>query len=175
MSFNRVSIIYKQLDRWNCDKDEHVEFNEEKFKGQYNPLGNYNNMDIILNFTIKGFIGSLWEGQQYSGTIIFTKNFPVSPPIVYIYNLFHPNVYKNGMVCISILHEGEDVFGYEDVKMRWTPAHNIGSIMRSILTLFDDPNCESPANVDASVLWSNDKEELKRVIKGSLFHSDGCL
>ena len=28
----------------------------------------------------------------------------------------HSNIYNDGKVCISILHEGQDEFGYEDIS-----------------------------------------------------------
>ena len=42
-------------------------------------------------------------------------------------------VYKNGEVCISILHEpGHDEYGYEDASERWLPVHGVESIVESL-------------------------------------------
>ena len=51
--------------------------------------------------------------------MIFTKDYPSKPPQVYFDNIMHPNIYENGKVCISILHEGTDTFGYEKDIERW--------------------------------------------------------
>jgi len=35
-------------------------------------------------------------------------------------------VFLDGTVCISILHDpGEDKYGYEDARERWSPVHSI--------------------------------------------------
>ena len=41
--------------------------------------------------------------------------------------IWHPNVYPNGEVCISILHEpGEDTTNpQETAAMRWNPIHTV--------------------------------------------------
>ena len=59
---------------------------------------------------------------------------------------------KTGDVCISILHEpGEDRYGYESAAERWLPIHTVETIVMSVIAMLSDPNCDSPANVDAAV------------------------
>ena len=76
----------------------------------------------------------------------------------------HPNIYKNGLVCISILHEGTDIYGYEKDIERWLPTHGINTIMISIISMLSSPNFESPANIDASTLWKNNPDKYKQEI-----------
>jgi ubiquitin-conjugating enzyme E2 G1 len=73
-------------------------------------------------------------------------------------------VYKDGKVCISILHEGIDNWGYEKSCERWTPTHTVDSIMTSIISMLSDPNFESPANTNHSVLWKDKPEQYKKMI-----------
>lgn len=41
----------------------------------------------------------------------------------FVKDFWHPNVYKDGTVCISILHPpGEDKYGYEKPEERWLPV-----------------------------------------------------
>ena len=95
----------------------------------------------------------------------FPKEYPNRPPeLNFITNLYHPNIYKDGRVCISILHEGIDEFGYESVNERWNPSHSVSSIMISIISMLLDPNLESPANIDAGVLWRDNFETYKKNI-----------
>lgn len=66
--------------------------------------------------------------------------------------LFITQVSKDGDVCISILHEpGEDKFGYERPEERWLPIHTVETILLSVISMINEPNDESPANVDAAV------------------------
>ena len=78
--------------------------------------------------------------------------------------MFHPNIYPDGKICISILHEGIDVYGYEDISERWNPSHSVNSILLSISSILCEGNIESPANVDASKLWKENFNEYKKII-----------
>jgi len=121
---------------------------------------------FIWNFLLIGPKDTPWEDEIYAGIIKFPNNYPFSPPeIQFTSNLFHPNIYSDGKICISILHEGVDQYGYEHSSERWSPAQTISSIFLSIITLFHAPNCESPANVDASVLYRKDIKEFTRYIR----------
>ncbi|KAJ3398877.1 Ubiquitin-conjugating enzyme E2 15, partial [Chytriomyces hyalinus] len=66
-------------------------------------------------------------------------------------DLWHPNVYTNGDVCISILHPpGEDTYGYESASERWLPIHTVETIVLSVISMLSSPNDESPANLEAA-------------------------
>ena len=95
----------------------------------------------------------------------FPNTYPNKPPEFKFTTKFpHPNVYPDGKVCISILHEGKDEFGYEHISERWNPSHSVNSVLMSVITMLSNPNFESPANVDASVLWKNNPTEYKKMI-----------
>ena len=50
------------------------------------------------------------------------------------------------------MHEpGEDKFGYERPEERWLPIHTVETILISVISMINEPNDESPANVDAAV------------------------
>ena len=83
--------------------------------------------------------------------ILIAVSSPECPP-QFLSEIWHPNIDKNGNVCISILHEPkDDKFGYEKASERWLPVHTIETILISVISLLADPNDESPANVDAAV------------------------
>ena len=107
----------------------------------------------------------LFEGSIIECQLTFPKDYPNKPPeFKFISSFPHPNIYPDGKVCISILHEGKDQWGYEDISERWNPSRSVDSIMMSILTMLSNPNFESPANVDASIMWQNDFEKYKKII-----------
>jgi ubiquitin-conjugating enzyme E2 G1 len=56
-------------------------------------------------------------------------------------------------VCISILHPpGTDEFNsQETADERWRPIHGVESILISVISMLNDPNVDSPANLDAAV------------------------
>ena len=44
---------------------------------------------------------------------------------------------------------------------RWSPAQQVESVLISILSLLDDAEISSPANIDASVMFRDDKDAYK--------------
>ncbi|KAJ7308916.1 hypothetical protein JRQ81_008193 [Phrynocephalus forsythii] len=96
---------------------------------------------------------TLYEGGVFKAHLTFPKDYPLRPPKMrFITEIWHPNVDKNGDVCISILHEpGEDKYGYEKPEERWLPIHTVETIMISVISMLADPNGDSPANVDAAI------------------------
>jgi len=61
-------------------------------------------------------------------------------------------------VCISILHPpGDDLVSGETAAERWLPTQTVQTILLSVISMLNDPNCSSPANVDASVEWRNNR------------------
>ncbi|KAK9471282.1 Metallo-dependent phosphatase-like protein [Dipodascopsis tothii] len=109
---------------------------------------------------------SAYYGGYFKAEMQFPKDYPFNPPTFrFLKPLYHPNVYLDGRVCISILHAGEDATSGERPEERWNPAQSVESILISIVSLLEDPNPDSPANVDASVAWRNDRDEYNRRIK----------
>lgn len=50
---------------------------------------------------------SPWEGGTYLLSMDFTDNYPSKPPYVkFIRQIYHPNVYGDGEVCLDILSSG---------------------------------------------------------------------
>jgi len=61
-------------------------------------------------------------------------------------------VYKDGTVCISILHPpGDDPNHYESSSERWSPVQSVEKILLSVMSMLAEPNDESGANIDACV------------------------
>ena len=126
--------------------------------------------------TIFGPADTIYEGHLLEGRMEFPDNYPWSPPrFKFTTPLWHPNIYwndsnqlnqsnpsnhsnhsnhsnqsSNGLVCISILHEGDDVSGYESRSERWSPVMTSQMVIQSIISLLDNPNPESPANIEAA-------------------------
>jgi ubiquitin-conjugating enzyme E2 R len=94
----------------------------------------------------------------------------------FIRPLYHPNIYPNGKLCISILHPpGDDETSGETAAERWSPVQRVESVLISVLSLLDDPEVSSPANVDAGVMLRNKPEEYKQLVKRDLDISKGDI
>lgn len=53
----------------------------------------------------------------------------------------------------------------EDPGERWSAVQKVESVLLSILSLLDDPEVSSPANVDAGVLLRKDKQAYEARVK----------
>ncbi len=154
MSF-AVSLLAKELE----------DFTKDPVPGLTVGLKDDSNM-FLWDFTMVGPQDTPYEGGIFQGIIKFPKEFPNQPPIVqFTSKIIHPNIHLDGKVCISILHApGNDKFGYEKSSERWRPIHTIRSIFLSIMLMIGDPNLESPANVDAGVLYRDDYDQFKKEV-----------
>lgn len=94
----------------------------------------------------------------------FTEEYPYSPPgFKFQIPIYHPNIYPDGRVCISILHQpGEDLMSGEAASERWSPLQGVESVLRSVLLLLDDPEISSPAHVDAGVMYRDNRAEYNK-------------
>lgn len=112
--------------------------------------------------------GTLYEGGFFKARLVFPKDFPNMPPtMTFISEMWHPNVYEDGKVCISILHPpGEDELNtQESADERWRPILGVEQILMSVISMLSDPNDESPANLDAAVMWRNDRAAFKKKVR----------
>ncbi|XP_024368296.1 ubiquitin-conjugating enzyme E2 7 [Physcomitrium patens] len=119
------------------------------------------------NVTIIGPCETLYEGGFFNAIMSFPSDYPNSPPSVrFTSEMWHPNVYPDGRVCISILHApGDDPNGYELASERWSPVHTVETILISIIAMLSNPNDESPANVDAAKEWRDQRSEFQRKVR----------
>ncbi|XP_039043538.1 ubiquitin-conjugating enzyme E2 13-like [Hibiscus syriacus] len=103
--------------------------------------------------TIIGLPDTLYEGGFFNAIMSFPHNYPNSPPTMkFTSEIWHPNFYPDGRVCISILHpSSDDPNGYELASELWIPVHTVESIVLSIISMLSSPNDESPAIVEAAV------------------------
>ncbi|ETN40587.1 uncharacterized protein HMPREF1541_04864 [Cyphellophora europaea CBS 101466] len=106
---------------------------------------------------------SYYYGGYFKAQMTFPKDYPYKPPdFRFTRPLWHPNIYPDGRLCISILHApGEDIMSGEEAGERWSPAQRAETVLLSILSLLDDAEVSSPANVDASVQFRDHKDDFK--------------
>ncbi len=107
--------------------------------------------------TMLGPVGTPYEGQKFAVQVsVEGVEYPTYPPKVKFTNIvpFHANVFKDGNICIDILKQDLTI-------SQWAPVMKIEDVMVSLVSMLDDPNTESPANVDASTAFEQDKTPKK--------------
>jgi len=116
---------------------------------------------------IEGPPDSFYETGVFKCQMRFPQDYPNSPPSLrFISDFWHPNVYQDGRVCISILHQPDPYNPQESPEECWRPIQTVESILVSVISMLADPNFSSPANVDASVeLRKSPEAYRKRVTK----------
>ncbi|RFU78761.1 ubiquitin-conjugating enzyme e2 2 [Trichoderma arundinaceum] len=116
-------------------------------------LTNISSPSLHRNAVIIGPADTPFEDGTFRLVMQFEEQYPNKPPQVkFISQMFHPNVYATGELCLDILQN------------RWSPTYDVAAVLTSIQSLLNDPNTGSPANVEASNLYKdNRKEYTKRV------------
>lgn len=108
---------------------------------------------------------SLYHGGYFKGQMRFPHDFPFAPPTFrFTPAIYHPNVYRDGRLCISILHQGGDPTLEELDSETWSPAQTVELVLISIISLLEDPNISSPANIDASVEFRKNREAYEKKV-----------
>lgn len=107
---------------------------------------------FIWNGIICGPEESVYESGAFPLQILFPDDYPLHPPQVkFLTKVFHPNVWwDNGLVCVDILKDG------------WLPSYDVLAILHSIRLLLIDPNPLSPANLEAAILYRDNRAEYNR-------------
>eukprot|EP00045_Choanoeca_perplexa_P007615 m.69922 g.69922 ORF g.69922 m.69922 type:complete len:156 (-) comp14144_c0_seq14:3202-3669(-) len=105
---------------------------------------------------IPGKESSPWHGGLYKVTMTFNENYPVEPPFCrFTPSIFHPNVYYDGEVCLSLLKADGD----------WSPSLTIVKVLQGLQDFLDTPNNADAARYDAMTLYASDREEYYRQVR----------
>jgi len=137
-----------------------------------NPVGGFK-VEVISednlfewNVWIEGPQGTDYEGGVFKLIMSFPEEYPIQPPTIRFHSDFwHPNVYPDGKVCISILHTPDPMNPEERPEETWRPIQTVESVLVSVCSMLSDPNFSSPANVDASVELRKHPDQYKKKIK----------
>lgn len=143
MNRNR-NRIKKEIDALHKNNDEQISL-----------IVNPENMFFWYG-VIKGPPDSIYEGFKFELDIKINDDYPLTPPnIKFITKIFHPNVlFDTGEICLDVL------------KKEWSPAWDIQSACRAILSLLAEPAADSPLNCDAgNMIRENDIIAFKSTAK----------
>ena len=139
---------------------------KDLMKSQFSEFSCFPTQDFFKwEGVIFGPCDSPYEGGTFKFIIEFPSEYPIKPPTFkFISKMYHPNIYIDGKPCISILNQGEDVYGYESKNERWSAISGVSTILLSIINMLAEPNLESPANVDAAKLYRENPKEFNRMV-----------
>lgn len=107
---------------------------------------------FVWNAIICGPEDSIYESGAFQAQLLFPEDYPLRPPQVkFVSKVFHPNVWwDDGFICVDILKDG------------WMPSYDVLAILHSVRLLLADPNPLSPANLEAALLYRDNRPEYNR-------------
>lgn len=105
---------------------------------------------------------AFYYNGQWKLDIIADSSYPIKPPAIRFSGatpINHPNVnFDTGEICLDILKSDG-----------WSPAWNLEHLVLAILMLIDDPEPDSPLNVDLANLFRSDKTAFESVVQYNLW------
>jgi len=122
---------------------------------------------FVWQICFLGPAGTLFQGGVFNAIMSFPHEYPLLPPAIrFTTSIWHPNIYPDGRVCLSLLHApGPDPFGNERPEERWNSEITIETVLLSVVNLLLEPNDMSPANVEAAKEWRSDRDTFNSKVK----------
>lgn len=112
---------------------------------------------------------TFYEGGIYKATLRFPATYPMDPPsLQFVCNFYHPNVYRDGKVCISTLQipprlaPNDPQYDSVNTAAHWRPVIGVEQALLSVVSLLSDPNHDDPANPAASQEWQQTPDSFKK-------------
>ena len=111
---------------------------------------------LLWDVTIPGKKNTIWEGGRFQMQMHFTDEYPTKPPTcIFTPALFHPNVYDDGKVCLSIINPTKG----------WKPSTTIKQILIGIQELLDNPNNDDAAQQRPYEAYARDRPRYERTVR----------
>uniref|UniRef100_A0A060SVX7 Ubiquitin-conjugating enzyme E2 2 n=1 Tax=Blastobotrys adeninivorans TaxID=409370 RepID=A0A060SVX7_BLAAD len=115
---------------------------------------------MVWNAVIIGPADTPFEDGTFRLVLQFDEQYPNKPPSVrFLSEMFHPNVYASGELCLDILQN------------RWSPTYDVAAILTSVQSLLNDPNTSSPANVEAANLYRDHRSQYSKRVRQTVENS----
>lgn len=101
---------------------------------------------------IKGPEKTPYAGGTFKVNILFPPKYPFVPPKIELNTpIFHPNISKDGKICIDILKDD-----------KWSASLTIQKVLISIISLFASPNPDDPLVPEVALLYKTNSQEYNR-------------
>lgn len=121
-----------------------LEHDLKEIKNQIIPIpgvtaGPINNNIYEWHGNIKCLRDNDYKGAVLHLKFIFPKNYPLSPPDVFVLNrnIVHPNILSDGKICLDILEKKTDK---KDNLVGWRSVYTVLSILSQLQNFFFDVN-----------------------------------
>lgn len=107
-----------------------------------------------------GPINTCYEGAKFKCLLRFSTDYPHTPPsLQFLSRVVHPNVHRDGKLCISTLQIPPPDASREQSQLCWSAALGVHGALQSVVSLFADPNPEDPANASVASLFRTNRKQ----------------
>lgn len=107
-----------------------------------------------FNVTIEGPPLSPFANGTFKLELYLPENYPIcAPKVRFLTKIYHPNIDKLGRICLDVL------------KINWSPALQIRTILLSIQALLETPNPDDPLANDVASHWKRNQQEAIEMAK----------
>ena len=124
-----------------CLSLKRLEHDYNEIKNQIIPIPGVSACPLDDNFyewhgNIKCLRDNVYKGAVLHLKFIFPKDYPLSPPTVYVLNsnIIHPNVLSDGRICLDILEKVKDNY------IGWRSGYTVLTILSQLQNFFFDIN-----------------------------------
>lgn len=109
---------------------------------------------------VKGPPDSAYEGHCVEIKVTASPQYPFkAPDLLFVTQMFHPNVNKDGTVCPEAFHLD---------AASWGPTLNFAHVFRQVQEALRAPNVDSPVNADAGTAFKKSKDAWRKKVASTL-------
>ena len=114
--------------------------------------------------------GSVWAPARVPAVVKFSEDYPSTPPVVKFNKIagrpiFHPNVFPDGRVCLSITNPNDGSRHHYGVGGTWQPSLSLKHVLLALQQFLDEVTSYAAGRELEYKLFTQDRPAYNRKVK----------